>query len=105
MWVLKYLKIGKNQISNINNLPKSLIRLEIFGNIKKIPEVLPPKIQFINLPDNKIKKIPDLSMYKNLEFLNLEKNPIKITGKERFPPNIKSLNIDGYNKENLLNIK
>lgn len=109
--LVKRIIINKGEITNILNLPNSILHFECVDNLLINIENLPVSIETLILESNYIENI-ELSNLTKLNTLNISHN--KLTVLERFPKTIQSLNcqnnylqridLDGITKLTNLNI-
>jgi len=76
-------KLPNPQNYTIEELDKETKLYLYDNNITNIPNFNLPKLQLLDLSDNKLKKIPMLILLPNLQILNLTDNPLSKTEKDR----------------------
>lgn len=74
---LQYIDVGESELTRIDRPPSTVLDLMASNNdISFWPTGLPKNLRILDLSNNNIHSVPDLSGLTNLRQLNLENNPI-----------------------------
>uniref|UniRef100_A0A6C0HTX5 Leucine-rich repeat domain-containing protein n=1 Tax=viral metagenome TaxID=1070528 RepID=A0A6C0HTX5_9ZZZZ len=88
---LKTISFNKGEITSIIGLPRGLVKLECPNNMLSFLENLPTTLIQINIPGNYLEKI-DIGSLNVLEILNISNN--KLTVLEKLPESLKELDLN-----------
>ena len=91
---LQRVNLSKNRFKSIPDLPPTVLKLDISMNqLKELPTVFPPQLEYIDLAFNKITKFPDSFSSNSFVSMNLNGNPIDDSLDLGLFPKLKNLNV------------